>query len=186
MCYCLILWIYFVFLLENYVKMNTIALRVEPYLAAWMEKHFGNPVILIKDSPESRLLKRLLDKQPEDISMEDGNIFVSIPFFKEKDPRVFSYLCGSAKCALIESFESIFLNNMWTEIGDLKNINCQLTSVIKAWCEKHGIIVPVDRITDVAKLKLLEEQNAKNFETVRQKYYRMRKKYYKECNVKLS
>lgn len=166
--------------------MSTISLYAEPYLAAWMIKHFGNPVELIKDSPESQLLKRLLDKQPETISLENGNIQINIPSFKEKDPRVYSYLCEAGKAALIESFEGIFMNNLWTEIGDLKNMNCQLTSVIRAWCEKHGIILPTDQITDIKELRLTEEQNARNFEVVRQKYYRLRKRYYRQCGVKLS
>lgn len=166
--------------------MNTITLTVEPYLASWLEKHFGNPVELIKDSPESRLLKRLLDKRPDDVTREQGNIRVNIPFYKEKDPRVYSHLCDTAKDALVESFESLFLNNLWSEVGDLRNINCQLSSVIRAWCERHGIITQTDRISNVADLKQAEEQNARNFETVRQKYYRLRKKYYRLSDVKLS
>lgn len=166
--------------------MSTITLYVEPYLASWMTKHFGSPVELIKDSPESKLLKRLLDKQPENISPEIGNVRINLPSFKEKDPRVYSYLCEAGKAALIESFEGIFINNLWTEIGDLKNMNCQLTSVIRAWCEKHGIILPTDQITDIKELRSTEEQNARNFEVVRQKYYRLRKRYYRQCGVKLS
>ena len=158
--------------------MNTITLNVEPYLAAWLKKHFGNPVELLKDSPESRLLKRLLDKQPDTITPEIGNIKVHLPYFKEKDPRVYSFLCESGKAALVESFEAMFINNLWSEVGNLENLNCRLTSVIRGWCEKHGIIQGTDHITEVTLLKQVEEQNAKNFETVRQKYYRLRKKYH--------
>lgn len=166
--------------------MNTITLNVEPYLTAWLTRHFGNPIELVKDSPEAKLLKRLLDKQPDNIVPETGNVSVSLQYFKDKDPRVYSYLCESGKDALVESFESLFINNMWTEIGSLENFNCRLTSVIRGWCEKHGIIHPTDHITDVVLLKQVEEQNARNFETVRQKYYRLRKKYHRRAGVKLS
>ncbi|UBD73556.1 hypothetical protein K6V26_20780 [Parabacteroides goldsteinii] len=166
--------------------MNTITLNVEPYLAAWLTRHFGNPIELLKDGPEAKLLKRLLDKQPDNITPETGNISVSLQYFKDKDPRVYSYLCESGKYALIESFEAMFVNNMWSEIGNLENLNCRLTSVIRGWCEKHGIIQPTNHITEMNLLKQVEEQNARNFETVRQKYYRLRKKYYRHAGVKLS
>lgn len=161
-------------------------MNVEPYLASWITKHYGDPVELIKDSPEARLLKRLLDVPPKAIAQERGNITVRLPYFKEKDPRTYSYLCESGKTMLVESFETLFLNNMWTEIGSIENINCQLTTVIRAWCEKHGIIVPTDSITNVAALKEIEEANVRNLETVRQKYYRLRKKYFRQKGVKLS
>ena len=166
--------------------MNTITLNVEPYLAAWLTRHFGNPIELLKDGPEAKLLKRLLDKQPDNITPETGNISVSLQYFKDKDPRVYSYLCESGKYALIESFEAMFVNNMWSEIGNLESLNCRLTSVIRGWSEKHGIIQPTNHITEMNLLKQVEEQNARNFETVRQKYYRLRKKYYRHAGVKLS
>ena len=75
---------------------------------------------------------------------------------------------------------------MWSDIGSLVNINCNLSTVIRAWCEKHGIIRPTDDITDIDELQAAEDENARNLETVRQKYYRLRKKYQNTANVKLS
>lgn len=145
-----------------------IYLKVEPYLAQFIHKALGNPVELPRESPESKLIKRFLDKTPSDLLPDtgsDSNLTVIIPFFKEKDPRVYNYLSPRAKLLLIESFDTIFLNNLWVELGDLGNLNCNLTDVIYAYLEKHGI----------------EEDY---WETIRQKYYRIRKKY-NEKGIKL-
>ena len=69
--------------------MNTITLNVEPYLAAWLTRHFGNPIELVKDSPEAKLLKRLLDKPPDNIVPETGNVSVRLQYFKDKHQRVY-------------------------------------------------------------------------------------------------
>ena len=151
--------------MDNFV----IYLKVEPYLAQWLTKAFGSPVDLPRDTPECRLIKRFLDKTPLDIRPDTGegtNLAVLIPWSKEKDPRTYNYLSPRAKALLIESFETVFLNNMWTELGDLDNLNCNLTDVIYAWLEKHGI----------------EEEQ---WETIRQKYYRIRKRF-REKGIKLA
>ena len=67
---------------------------------------------------------------------------------------------------LVESFDTIFLNNLWTELGDIQNINCSLTNVIYSWLEKHEI-------------------SEEHWETIRQKYYRIRKRF-QEKGIKLS
>lgn len=147
-----------------------ITIQVEPYLADWIHCHFGNPVKLIKESPEQVLLKRFLDKAPLDYNPigEEGNVRIEIPSFKEKDARCgYHYLSPRAKGLLAESFETLFLLNMWSELGNLDNVNCELTSVIYAWLEKH-------------------KMDDRHWETVRQKYYRLRKKYRQEKNIKIS
>lgn len=158
-----------------------IYLEVERYLKQYLNYHFGDPVKLIRDSPESRTLKSLLIKRPywidetEPQEDEENDIYyvrVEIPYSKEKDPRLFNYLSPSSKKLLAEMLETIFLNNMITEMLELSNNpNISKTSIIYAYCENHGI----DNI-----------QDDKNFETIRQKYYRWRKKHFKESGIKLS
>jgi hypothetical protein len=88
---------------------------------------------------------------------------VQIPYFKEADPRVYNYLGKAAKKALLESFDQIVEKSMMCEIGSLENIRRgRISPAIYAWMEKHGI-----------------EDNANNWYTVSQKYYRLRKKYLK-------
>jgi len=133
-----------------------IHLKMESYLAEWVYCHFGNPVRLLKDGVESNLLKRMISELPEGAvpdTERDGNVKVAIPYYKEKDPRVFNYLSQRAKEMLVESFESLFKVNMFSELSSLNNINCSKTTVIYAYCEKHNI-------------------SSEHWETIRQKYYR--------------
>lgn len=146
----------------------TINLQVQPYLADWCHSTFGNPVRLEKNGAEARLLKRFLEKWPENIPperSEDYNLQVEIPYFKEKDPRVYNYLCKTAKYALIESFETLFLLNMRSEICSLET-NCKQNTLVAAWMEKHGI----------------DEEHEL---TIRKKFYRMRKQYFTNNNIKI-
>lgn len=147
-----------------------IYLKTEPYLAEWIKSAFGSPVRLTRDTPEYVVVKRFLSKLPEntlpDIS-SDFNVCLEIPWFKEKDPRVYNYMSPRAKQCLVESFECLFIRNMWTEIGSLENINCSLTNVIYAYLEKH-------------------EMSEEHWECIRQKYYRIRKRYFKENQIKIA
>ena len=66
-------------------------LKVPEYLAQWITHTFGNPVSLIKDSPEMRVLNELVVKTPAGKTPdtgEDSNVTIPIPFFKGKDPSV--------------------------------------------------------------------------------------------------
>lgn len=149
-----------------------IYLKVEPYLAEWLTDTFGDPIEIIRDSPESHLLKRFLVKlptgvQPDTCISEEFNVRVRIPCFKEKDPRTYNHLKPIAKKALVDSFESLFVKNMWSEIGKLDNCNCSITTVIYAWLEKHNM-------------------SEEHWEAIRQRYYRLRKKYFKEKELKIA
>lgn len=42
-----------------------IHLKFETYLAEWVNHTFGNPVVLIKDNPEMRVLNEMLVKKPK-------------------------------------------------------------------------------------------------------------------------
>lgn len=60
-------------------------LTVPEYLEQWITHTFGNPVELIKDSPEMRILNELLVKLPcgeNPDSGEDANLTIPIPYFK--------------------------------------------------------------------------------------------------------
>lgn len=146
-----------------------IYINVEPYLAEWIKHSFGDPVVMPKDSPESRLLKLFLDKQPADVPIDrpsDFNVAIRIPWYKEKDSRTYFYLAPRAKAMIAECYETMFISNLWLELGSGHNLNCSLTTLVYAWLERHGI-------------------NDEHWETVRQKYYRLRKRYAKECNLKI-
>lgn len=141
-------------------------LKAEPYLAAFLNTSFGNPVELDKDSPESRIIREYISKTPTgeipDMG-EDSNLTIRLPYFKEADPRVYNYMGKAAKRALLESFDQLVEKCMMKEIGSLENCRRgKIAPQIYAWMEKHGI-----------------PDNEVNWYTISQKYYRLRKKYLK-------
>lgn len=152
-------------------------LTVPEYLEQWLNHSFGNPVELIKDSPESRILNELLSKLPPGEMPDTGegaNITISIPFFKGKNPEVYNYLHRSSKTALIESFSTLFDKNLFHEITDL--VNCtpdslgkkkKRAALIYAYMEKHGI-------------------DEKHWDTVSQRFHRLNQQYGKKKNIKVT
>ncbi len=155
--------------LKSYMSERCIYLNVEPYLAEWIKNSHGDPVEMVKDSPESRLLKLFLDKQPADVPVDnpaDFNLAIKIPWYKEKDSRVYFYMKPKAKAMIVECYETLFLQNLWTELGSVQTLNCSITQLIYAWLERHGM-------------------SEEHWETIRQKYYRLRKRYSQERNIKL-
>lgn len=154
-------------------------LKVPEYLAQWITHTFGNPVTLIKDSPEMRLLNELLVKLPCDRlpdTGENANIIIPIPYFKGKDPQYYNFLYDTGKNALEESFSSLFKKNLFTEVSAMKNLFTEDSSgktervkratLIYAFMEKHGI-------------------DEKYWDTVAQIFHRLNQKYSKEKNIKV-
>ena len=160
--------------------MATVRIKVEYYLERWVNYHFGNPVQLQKDSPEARILKRFLDKPPASPVADDGNLEIEIPFFKEKDPRTYNYLSPSARMALASSFENLMLLNLWGEVGSIENANCSLPVLIRAWCEKHGLLKYPDCAATISDIREAEEFNDRVIECLRQKFYRMKRRFKKD------
>jgi len=145
-------------------------LKVPEYMAQWITHTFGNPVELIKDSPEMRLLNELLVRLPCNKTAdtgEDSNITIPIPYFKGKDPVYYNYIHETGKNALEESFSTLFKKNLFTEISALKNGHVKRSTLIYAFMEKHGI-------------------DEKHWDTVSQIYHRMNQRYSKDKNIKVS
>ena len=146
-----------------------IYLKVEPYLKHFLESSFGNPVRVDKDGPEARIIRKFITKTPAESSPDlgqDSNLSVVIPYFKEADPRVYNYMGKRAKETLIESFNHLLDLCLFRELGKLENMKRgQIRNQIYAWMEIHGI-------------------SEESWDTISQKYYRMRKRYSKN-NIKL-
>jgi hypothetical protein len=145
-------------------------LTVPEYLEQWITHTFGNPVELIKDSPEMRILNELLVKLPCDEtpdSGEDSNLTIPIPYFKGKNPDTYNYLHKSGKTALIESFSTLFDKNLYTEVTALRNGHTSRATLIYAYMEKHGI-------------------DQKHWDTVAQRFHRLNQKYGKKKDIKVA
>ena len=144
-------------------------LEAPEYLAQWISHTFGNPAILVKDSPESRILNECLIKTPKSCQPDTGenaNVTIEIPFFKGKDPRVYNYLHDTGKNAVLESFRTLFVKNMMEELSQLDRGHVKIVTLIYMFMEKHGI-------------------DQQHWYVVSQIYYRLRKRYFEEKGIKV-
>ena len=138
-----------------------IYLHVEPYIRQWLIHSFGNPVEFPASSNENAVIRRFTQKQPASLKPQkpsEDDVAICIPACKYKNPETYNYLSLQAKKALEESISDLFRINMWNDLGDLADTSCKKMSAFRAWCNMHGIDVEYA-------------------ETVRMKWYRMRKSY---------
>ena len=139
--------------------------KLEPYLHQWLTNSLGTPVQFPAKSNENAIIRRFLQKRPDNVSPELYSNYLTpivIPDSKAKPPQYFNHLGKNAKSAVIEMIEDLFRRNLWMELGEMTlSRPCGLNKTIAAWCELHGI----------------EDDYS---ETIRQKYYRMRDAYTKK------
>ena len=81
------------------------------------------PVEMVRGSYESQVLHRVLQKQPEDTPPPipaDATLALAIPYYNDRDPRVFNYIGPHAKLelqnAILESFDIC----LWQELHNFK------------------------------------------------------------------
>jgi len=145
-------------------------LTAPEYMVQWLTHTFGDPVVLIKDSPESRLMNELLVKLPANAQPDtgkDSNIRIEIPYYKGKNPEYYNHLYPSGKDALIESFCTLFDKNLWNEVSALNNGHVRRKNLIYAFMEKHGIDI-------------------QHWDTVAQRFHRLNQKYKFQKNIKVA
>ena len=138
-----------------------IYLHVEPYIRQWLIHSFGNPVEFPASSNVNEVIRWFSQKQPASLKHQkpsEDDVAICIPACKYKNPETYNYLSLQAKKALEESISDLFRINMWNDLGDLADTSCKKMSAFRAWCTMHGIDVEYA-------------------ETVRMKWYRMRKSY---------
>ena len=138
-----------------------IYIHVEPYISQWLIHSFWNPVEFPASSNENAVIRRFTQKQPASLKPQkpsEDDVAICIPACKYKNPETYNYLSLQAKKALEESISDLFRINMWNDLGDLADTSCKKMSAFRAWCTMHGIDVEYA-------------------ETVRMKWYRMRKSY---------
>lgn len=138
-----------------------IYLEVEPYMKQWLTHSFGDPVVFPPNSYENAVIRRLTTKRPYNNTPEqptEKTVAICIPSSKSKSPETYNYLTSFGKKALGESLDDLFRINMWCDLGDLQDTSCKKMSAFRAWCQTHGIDIEYA-------------------ETIRMKWYRMRKSY---------
>ncbi len=144
----------------------SIYISVPDYLHQWLKNEYWNPetarVEFPRGSAPRAVMQSLLSKCPRvDISYHDhsGEIPVEVPTFKGINPRLYNHLPEAGKKALVSTIKRMFHHMMWRELSPLFTHDVQITDVIYAFMDRHGI-----------------ERTEKNWETIRQMYHRMRKK----------
>ena len=93
--------------------------------------------------------RRAWEQEPDDY------MAVFVPDSKAKPVRQFHYLGPRGRQAVKEVVTDLFKMNLWAELKDVADRHCRLSTLISAWCEKHGIDIDYE-------------------DTVRQVFYRMR------------
>lgn len=121
-----------------------IYLKVEPYLAEWFTHEQGGtqPVHLRRGMVECDILEIFLRPLPKDEQPDTGqgaNLAIALPYFKSCDPRSRSYLPPVASRVLARVIHARFRVQLWEELHRLENVGAQLSALIYAWMEKHGI-----------------------------------------------
>lgn len=141
------------------------------YLHEWATHQLGDPVTFPQYSNENAVIRSFLQKLPAGVSPDvrtDGATAVAIPDSASKPIEYYNYMGDRGKLAVVEVIKDLFTRALWNDINQLEKSPVGLNQLIAAWCEMHGI--GLDRV-----------------ETVRQRYYRIRKAYYKHgINLKKS
>jgi hypothetical protein len=136
-------------------------MKLEPYLAQWLVNRLGNPVRFPAQSNENAIIRRFVQRPPDGTAPDlpgDGLIAVAIPDSKAKDPQYYHYMGVKAKRALAEAINDLFTMCLWNDVRDLLDEGQNgVNTIIEAWCEMHGVTA--------------------DSEAVRQRYYRLRRKY---------
>ena len=141
-----------------------IYVHLPKYLSQWVTNRLGNPVVFPASSPQNAVIRTYIRKplpgEPVEALAPEGSTGIAIPDSIAKPPEEYNHMGIRGKLAVQETILDLFKRELWSDISPLENTPCGLNKLIAAWCESHGI--DIDRI-----------------ETVRQRYYRIRKDYRK-------
>lgn len=85
-------------------------------------------------------------------------VAIELPYFRNKDPRVYNWLSPRARTAIAECLRVQFDVQLWQDLHTVGNIGREQKTLIYAWMEKYGI-----ECTDT------------NWNTIAKKYQRKRK-----------
>lgn len=125
----------------------TIFISLEPYLAQWLIHEAGGevPVHIKRGSAESDILELYLKHKPEDpnyepqISPEEGQIAIALPWFKYKDIRTYNYLDEDGERRLRSCIRTRFLVMLWKDLMTVGKSMRRTDETIKEWMKEHGI-----------------------------------------------
>ncbi len=135
--------------------------KVERYIAQWLAATMGLPVRFPPQSFENEVLRRLLTVCPKNVEPRlpgDGDVAIVIPDSSTRPPEYYNYLGRRSEQMMRTVIDSLFRLHLWWGCVHLIATPGELNAGLDAWCASVGISLD-------------------NREAVRQKFYRMRRKY---------
>ena len=150
-----------------------IYLHLPPYLRQWVEHDFGDAEGVVRfprGSAENDVLEHSLTTLPDGASPQlrgPEDMAIELPKFKTKDTDYYCYLTAPARKMLSHVIMVRFRIQLWHDLYRIEKLKCPITDVIYDWMERHGI-----------------ENDERSWETIRQMFFRQRKKYAKEKSEK--
>jgi len=143
----------------------SIYIKAPNYIDGWLRHDFWDDaegrVVFPRGSAPRAVLQSLLRKPPRGYveTAVPGLLPVEVPSFKGVNPASFNYLSDTGRAALISACKKLFRAQLFEELHPLFDHDVQITDVIYDYMDRHGI-----------------ERTETNWETIRQMYFRMRKK----------
>lgn len=143
------------------MKGIVIYVKFERYIREWLLYRLGSPVRFPNGSFENELIHRNLSKRPKDTPPdlpEEGAVPIVVTDCMHRRPEFYNYLGIRGRRMIRSAVDGLFRLHLWTECAPLLHSHGALNRGIDAWCERNGISLDAR-------------------EAVRQKFYRMRRRY---------
>ncbi len=143
--------------------MIIIRIEVPDYLLDWCRFKWGDEkghIRFPRGSNECEILERLLKKTPENPIEPDGNLPIEVPNFKSKPNKDFTWLTTKDRKMLVHALQVYFRIELWHDLFDIERLRLPIGDSVWTWMEEHGI-----------------SDDPKNWEAIRQIFYRQRLKY---------
>lgn len=140
-------------------------IKLPDYLHQWLRHEYWDEatgrVVFPQGTAPRAVLQSLLRPQPKGWIQGDtsGMLRVEVPSFKGVNPATYNYLSADGQSAFVSACKILFKAQLVLELSPLFPHDVQITDIIYDFMDRHGI-----------------EREERNWETIRQMYYRMRKK----------
>ncbi len=148
-------------------------IQIPAYLRQWVLHDFGDNEGVVRfprGSAENDVLEYTITCQPKDEPpqlRQEGDLAIEVPDFKSKPQPYYCYINKKAKEMLAHIIYVRFRMQLWQDLNSIERLQCPITDMIYEWMDRHGI-----------------DDDPKNWETIRQIFFRQRKQYRKKNEEK--
>jgi len=152
-----------------------IRLQLQPFIAAWLRSHYGDPVTFPARSAERLAVRRLTVSRRSDAErlygerqLESGmtTVEVSVPDCSYKRASTFHYLSRRGRRRLTQMVDDLFQADLFGQLTSRTARGSLLKDAVWDWCMASGIAPD-------------------HTDTIRQRFYRMRESH-KQCGLATS